>query len=223
MILTDVYTYIMGQAWEEGTGAIMQKIYLVRHGETALNQQFRYQGRQDIPLNETGRRQAMLIAARLNNEEIEAIYSSPLLRTRETALLIAARHGMTPYFENGLAEIDFGDWEGTAYTELSKEQRLNAERWFINPESVHIPGGEHFLSFKNRVLDCYAGILRHNGGNLLIVTHAGVIRVIVAAILAIPAANLARLSLAPSSLTILMYDDWGNGYLELFNETCHLR
>jgi len=201
----------------------MQKIYLVRHGETALNQQFRYQGRQDVPLNETGRSQAMLISARLNNEEIEAIYSSPLLRTRETALLIAARHGVTPYYENGLVEIDFGDWEGTAYTELSEEQRLNAERWFINPERVHIPGGEYFLSFKNRVLDSYAGILRNNGGNLVIVTHAGVIRVIVAAILAIPAANLAGLSLAPSSLTILVYDDWGNGYLELFNETCHLR
>jgi len=201
----------------------MQKIFLVRHGETALNQQFRYQGRQDVPLNETGRRQALLISERLYHEEIEAVYSSPLLRTRETALLIAARHGVTPYYENGLVEIDFGDWEGTAYTELEKEQRLNAELWFINPESVHIPGGEHFLSFKNRVLDSYAGILHNNDGNIVIVTHAGVIRVVVAAILEMPAVNLSRLSLTPSSLTILVYDDWGNGYLELFNETCHLR
>ena len=201
----------------------MQKIYLVRHGETEWNLQYRYQGRQDVSLNETGRRQALLISERLNNEGCAAVYSSPLLRTRDTALLIAERHGVTPCYVNGLAEIDFGDWEGIAYTELAKEQRLTAERWFINPESAHFPGGEHFLSFKNRVLDSYDNILRNNTGNIVIVTHAGVIRVIVSTLLAIPAAKLVRLSLTPSSLTILVYDDWDNGYLELFNDICHLR
>lgn len=201
----------------------MQQIYLVRHGETDWNQQFRYQGRQDIPLNETGRRQALIISGRLNSEGITAVYSSPLLRTRETATLIAERHGLIPCYEHGLAEIDFGDWEGAAYTELAMEQRLIADRWIIDPESVHIPGGEDFTSFKNRVSVSYDHILRNNAGNIAIVTHAGVIRVIVAGLLAIPAASLVRLCLMPSSLTKLVYDDWGNGYLELFNETCHLR
>ncbi|MEW5922083.1 MAG: histidine phosphatase family protein [Bacillota bacterium] len=200
----------------------MQKVYLIRHGETEWNRQLRYQGQRDISLNEEGRRQAMLIADYLSQENIEAVFSSPLLRARETAAQIAAKHGLGIHLEECLLEIDFGEWEGRLYTDFEEEQRLIAERWFINPESVSIPGGELYPAFRERVLAGYQRILHGNNKSKVLVTHAGVIRVIVSAVLEMPANILARLRLSPASLTILLYDDWGNPYLELLNGASHL-
>ena len=200
----------------------MQKIYLVRHGETNWNRQLRYQGQGDIPLNEEGCRQAKCIADYLAREKIETVYSSPLSRARETAALVAEKHCLELFVENGLMEIDFGEWEGRSYNELKKEEQDFAERWFYNPDTITIPGGESYSSFKVRVLDGYERI-RHTDKNIAVVTHAGVIRVIVATVLDMPAANITRLKLSPASLTVLLYDDWENPYLELFNDSCYLQ
>lgn len=200
----------------------MQKIYLVRHGETNWNTELRYQGQRDIPLNEEGLRQAMCIAHNLDAEKIEKIYTSPLLRAHKTASLIAEKHGLDLCVEPDLMEIDFGEWEGRNYNELKKEEQDFAERWFFNPDTISIPGGEPYTVFKERVLAGYKRI-RNLNKNIAIVTHAGVIRVIMAAVLDIPAANVTRLRLSPASLTVLLYDDWENPYLELFNDSCYLK
>lgn len=201
----------------------MQKIYLIRHGETEWNKELRYQGQRDIPLNAQGRRQAMQLAARLATEKFQDIYSSPLLRARETAAQIASRHGKQVHLEKGLSEIDFGEWEGRRYTELEEEQKRVAECWFSKPGSVCIPGGEPYGDFKKRTLEAFQRILNGNNRDLAIVSHAGIIRIIVAAMLEMPEDSLIRLRLSPASLTILIYDDWRNPYLDLLNATCHLK
>jgi phosphoserine phosphatase len=199
----------------------MQRIYLVRHGETNWNRQLRYQGQRDIPLNEEGLRQATCIAGYLEDEQIETVYSSPLLRAQKTAALIAEKHGLKPSLEHGLMEIDFGDWEGRRYNELNEEEQDFAKRWFFNPDTITIPGGESYSVFKKRVLEGY-GRIRQMNKNIAVVTHAGVIRVIVATLLDMPAANITRLKLSPASLTVLLYDDWENPYLEVYNDSCYL-
>lgn len=199
----------------------MQNIYLVRHGETEWNKKLLYQGQRDIPLNEQGVLQAGLVAAHLEQEQIDVIYSSPLARARKTATLIGERHGLEPCLEEGLMEIDFGAWEGLNYSDLDQGEKLVAERWFKNPASANIPGGEPYSAFNERVLQSFAQI-RKNNQNIAVVTHAGVIRVIVAAVLEMPAAAVVRLRLFPASLTILLYDDWENPYLQVYNETCFL-
>ncbi len=200
----------------------MQKIYLVRHGETNWNQELRYQGQRDIPLNEEGYRQAKCISDFLAREEIETVYSSPLSRALKTATLIAEKHDLELCVEHGLMEIDFGEWEGRSYNELKKEEQDFAQRWFYSPDTITIPGGESYSDFKERVLKGY-GRIRRVEKNIAIVTHAGVIRVIVATLLDMPAANIARLKLSPASLTVLLYDDWQNPYLELYNDCCYLK
>ncbi len=201
----------------------MQKIYLIRHGETEWNKQLRYQGQKDVPLNDEGHRQAMLLARFLEKENIEVIYSSPLLRARETAMVITSKRDIKLQLEEGFLEINFGEWEGRRYTDLNEEQRQVAACWYNTPESVCIPGGEPFLAFRQRILNTYNHIIKTNKDkNIGIITHAGVIRVIISSVLEMPEGILARLRLSPASLSIVLYDDWGNSYLELLNGTCHL-
>ena len=208
----------------KGVSLRMQRIYLVRHGETDWNKQLRYQGQRDIPLNEEGRRQAMCVADYLAGERIEMVFSSPLLRARETATLIGEKHGLKLSMEHSLVEIDFGEWEGRNYNELKQDEQDMAERWFFSPDTINIPGGESYSVFKERVLVGYDKIRKTDDNkNIALVTHAGVIRIIIASILDMPASAVTRLRLSPASLTILLYDDWENSYLEIFNQSCYLQ
>ncbi len=200
----------------------MQKVYLVRHGETNWNTEMRYQGQRDIPLSEEGLKQATCIAHNLAPEKIEKVYTSPLQRAQKTASLIAEKHCLDICIEPDLMEIDFGKWEGRNFNELKKEEQDFAERWFFNPDKISIPGGEPYSVFKERALAVYRRI-QQGHKNMAVVTHAGVIRVIMMDVLDIPAANITRLRLSPASLTVLLYDDWNNPYLELFNDSCYLQ
>ncbi|NMB35578.1 MAG: histidine phosphatase family protein [Firmicutes bacterium] len=201
----------------------MKRIFLVRHGETDWNRQMRVQGREDVPLNDRGREQARRLSRRLGRKSISAIFSSPLSRARETAEIIAANHNLIPETVSGLAEIDFGDWEGKIYGEMDERERAAVTQWLSDPTLHSIPGGETLQQFQKRLEDCYKKLLdNHAAGNMAIVTHAGAIKVLVAGIMEASLAKIPRLRLMTASLSIILYDDWGNPYLELFNDTCHL-
>ena len=96
----------------------MTTILLARHGETDWNLERRVQGHTDRPLNESGRAQALALADRLSTESLDAVYSSDLARARETAAVIAARHGLDVIETSDLREKDFGSWEGMTDTEI---------------------------------------------------------------------------------------------------------
>lgn len=184
----------------------------------------RIQGKEDIPLNDKGREQARRLSRHLSQNKFSAIVSSPLARAWETAKIIAAAHKLTPIAVNNLIEIDFGSLEGKTYEEMDEPERTAMTQWLSNPKSHSIPGGESLLQFRQRLEDGYNEILdNHSSGNLIIVSHAGAIRVLVAGILEIPLAKITRLKVTTASLTIILYDDWGNPYLELFNDVCYLR
>ena len=94
------------------------KLYLVRHGQTDLNRVRRYQGRIDVPLNETGIGQARQLAVRLSSEPFDAIYASPLARAHETARLIHDGRSIAIITSPELVEMDFGRLEGKTYQEI---------------------------------------------------------------------------------------------------------
>jgi len=200
----------------------VQKIYLVRHGQTDWNLAMRFQGKENIPLNETGRNQARLLSQRLSKEELTAVYSSPLLRARETAEIIAGRHGLTPHLVEGMREICFGCWEGKRYSEMSKKEQNEVDRWLLDPENSNISGGETFKHFKERIFQSYKELLIVNQRDFVLVTHAGAIKVLVADILGLPFSRIAGLKLSLCSLSVILYDDCRNAYLDLFNDTCQL-
>ena len=183
-----------------------------------------FQGREDIPLNNKGRNQARRLSEYLNKENFSAIFSSPLSRAWETAKIIAVNHNLTPDTVEGLAEIHFGNWEGKTFEEMNDADRTALDKWFSDPVLHSIPGGESLQQFQERIQHHYDKLLdNHQEGNLAVVTHAGAIKILVAGILEIPLSRVSRLRLVPASLTIILYDDWGNPYLELFNGDGHLQ
>lgn len=151
-------------------------IIMVRHGQTDWNYEQRYQGHCDIPLNDTGRQQARDLAAILQNETVEAVYSSDLCRAKETAEIIAAPLSLPVIIDPRLREMSFGLWEGQTFTEIYRDYPNEFEEWFRNTSDYTVPGGEsvnrllkRFQVFMDDIKDRYTG-------TVLLVTHGGVIR-----------------------------------------------
>lgn len=140
----------------------MTTLLLVRHGETDWNADGRLQGQTDRALSDFGRRQAQQLAAELEGEDLDAIYSSDLARARETAEIVGERLALTVVLDPGLREKDWGTWEG-----LTAAERDRVE--FV---------GESTRAHQERTLDALRRVSeRHPGqSHVLVVTHGGSIR-----------------------------------------------
>ncbi|HEU5477437.1 MAG TPA: histidine phosphatase family protein [Gaiellaceae bacterium] len=140
----------------------MTTLLLVRHGETDWNADGRLQGQTDRPLSDFGRRQARELAEELEDEQLEAIYSSDLARARETAEIVGARLGLPVVFDPDLREKDWGTWEGLTAVERDRVE-------FV---------GESTEAHQERILLALRRIsARHPGdGRVLVVTHGGSMR-----------------------------------------------
>jgi broad specificity phosphatase PhoE len=140
----------------------MTTLLLVRHGETDWNADGRLQGHTDRPLSDYGRRQARELAGELEDEELEAIYSSDLTRARETAEIVGERLGLPVALYPDLREKDWGTWEGLTAVERDRVE-------FV---------GETTEAHQERILRALRRISqRHSGGGrVLVVTHGGSMR-----------------------------------------------
>ncbi|HRE28514.1 MAG TPA: histidine phosphatase family protein, partial [Anaerolineales bacterium] len=94
------------------------RLYLIRHGATQLTAENRFSGHVGVELSEEGRMQAAHLAARLADDDVTAVYASPLSRTMDTARIIGQPHGLTPVERDGLREISHGRWEGYTRQEV---------------------------------------------------------------------------------------------------------
>ena len=150
------------------------RILLARHGETEWNRVGRWQGHADQPLNETGRRQAAELAARLAGDGITAVYSSDLARARETADAVASRLRLDVVEDEGLREIDVGSWSGLTRDEVRARFPDGYARWLAG-EIGH--DGETREELTARVVPAVESIAdAHPGELVLVVTHGGAIR-----------------------------------------------
>ncbi|MFZ7088731.1 histidine phosphatase family protein [Curtobacterium sp. RRHDQ10] len=145
-------------------------LYLVRHGETDWNKQRRIQGSTDIPLNDTGRRQAAEAAALLARRPFDAVVASPLSRALETGSVIATRLDLpTPTTDAGLVERSYGEAEGMTVEDIRR----------AFPDDV-IPGRESRAAVVARALETLGEIaVRFDGGRVVVATHGAVIRSVV--------------------------------------------
>ena len=153
----------------------MTTILLARHGETDWNAERRWQGHTDRPLNERGREQARALAERLDDMELEAVYSSDLTRARETARPVAERQGIPHHEVPELREVDVGSWAGMTKAEAAERDPDGYRRW----RDGH-PGwtdGETYEEMSNRVLAAVRAIAaNHAEAPALVVAHGGPIR-----------------------------------------------
>ena len=160
----------------------MTTILIARHGQSDWNQEKRWQGHADRPLNERGREQAQALADRLAHIELDAVYSSDLQRARDTAAVVAESQGLELRQLPDLREVDVGSWSGLTRAEAEERFPEGFARWRDG-----YPGwkdGETYEAMTDRVLRAVDEIAaEHEGGRVLVVSHGGPIRAMHAAAL----------------------------------------
>lgn len=199
------------------------RLYLVRHGATQLSAEDRFAGEIGVDLSSEGREQAARLGERLRDDEIGAIYSSPLSRTVETARIIAGKCSLDFQLSDGLREIRHGRWEGLTRQEVEARFAQEYSDWQQDPFSFAPAGGESGVSVLARALPAIREIVvRHAGENVLVVSHKATIRLLLSSLLGFdPRGYRDRLDQAPACLNVLDFRDSVRARLMLFNDTSH--
>ena len=160
-----------------------RKILLIRHGRTDWNDAHRFQGHSDIPLNDSGMAQAEKLGKRLAGWPFDVVYTSPLLRARQTAEAVAVRHGKTPVVLEGLVEINFGCWEGLHLKSIREKDQEVLQAWLKDPFSCMPQGAETWQDIRSRVEGAVEEIFRTRHERIVIVSHGGIMRALYAVML----------------------------------------
>ncbi len=171
------------------------RLYLIRHGEVDGWAPGTMLGHTDAPLSARGLEQSQQLANRLSAAQLSAIYSSDLQRARITAETIATHHGLEVQQDPAWRESNMGEWEGRTLSELHEEAPDLVTQLFSDPASFAYPGGESFADFTSRISATMDQLLTEhsNGGEIALVAHGGVCRVIIGSVLGMPAGNWLRL------------------------------
>jgi probable phosphoglycerate mutase len=150
-------------------------IYLARHGRTAYNLEGRFQGHLPVPLDETGRAQALELAERAAAHDFVALWCSPLVRARETADAVARRTGLSPREDARLMETDAGDWTDLSFAEVHAQTPHLFEAFVAGERAFAFPGGESLVHQQERVSAALRDVERAQLP-ALVVCHGMVIR-----------------------------------------------
>ena len=173
------------------------RIDLLRHGETRAGSV--YLGRTDAPLSEHGFRQ--MAEALLDAPSYHAVLSSPLARCAAFAQDYAQRHGLPLHFDARFQEMDFGTWDGCSAAEIAAADAGALENFWRDPVAFTPPQAEPLLSFQARVLAAWQELpARYPGQHVLLVTHGGVMRIILCHLQQRPLAELLSLSVPHAAL-----------------------
>jgi alpha-ribazole phosphatase len=181
------------------------RLILVRHGETGWLAQGRYQGQRQVPLSELGRRQVATLAGRLAGERIQAVWSSDLLRARQTAEAIATPLALPLRLETRLREIHFGVWEGLTFEEIRQIDPTVVDSMQRDPLHFTPPGGESLTRLASRVQSLLADLDAQRADEvvLALVSHGGPLRVLICLALGLPPEAHWRFALGTASLSRL--------------------
>jgi probable phosphomutase (TIGR03848 family) len=184
-------------------------VLFVRHGQTPTTGATLPGRAKGLHLADKGRDQADAVAARLAEmKRIDAVYASPLERTRETAAPIAKARGLKVQVERGLLECEFGDWTGRKLKDLMKLPEWTTVQRY--PSGFRFPNGESFAEMQTRITDAVGRLVaRHPGGVVVAVSHADPIKAAVAAALGTHLDLFQRIVVSPCSVTAVAYGSSG--------------
>lgn len=209
--------------------------YLVRHGQSLSNLEGRVQGRDDAPLSALGREQAAAVARWISSQSrlevevpIDEVWSSPLIRARDTAAPIAASLGLVVHVAEDLAELHAGVFQGHLWSDLESRFPEEVARWRSGDAAYAIPGGESRAALAARGRAMLETLAARDARGMVVVAHGGVLTAALAALLGAghprlgdaarrPFTNLPALDNA--SVTLVR---WPGPELVAFNETGHL-
>jgi probable phosphoglycerate mutase len=187
--------------------------HLLRHGEP--NVFGRINGRlPGVGLSDKGRGEIAAVAERFAAERIEAIYSSPLQRTRETAEIVADRLGLPVQYREDVIELDFGEWTGLTADEIRRDERW--QMWANCRSIAAIPGGESWRQVQDRVVHALFDLQRlHPDDSVVVVSHGDVIRAGLLFALGMPLDFHSRIEVGLASLNSIRLDGSGIRVLAL--------
>jgi probable phosphoglycerate mutase len=183
-------------------------VLLVRHGQTPTTGKVLPGRAKGLHLADEGRRQAQIAADRIAElQRVDAVYSSPLERAKETAAPIAAARELKTTIDRGLFECDFGDWTGAELKQLMKLPEWQTVQ--RAPSTFRFPNGESFTEMQTRMVSTLDRLrAAHPGGTIVCVSHADTIKAAVAHALGTHIDLFQRIVISPASITAI---GWGAG------------
>jgi probable phosphoglycerate mutase len=199
------------------------RLYLVRHGATQLTAEDRFSGAIGVELSDEGRHQVARLAERLAQDEIQAVYCSPLSRTVETAEILARPHSLPIVRRDGLREIAHGHWEGLSRREVEERYGDEYAAWDADPFTFAPEGGESGIAVLARALPVIREIVvSHRGQTVLVVSHKATLRLVLSSLLGFdPRGYRDRLDQSPACLNVVDFCDPVRARLMSFNDTSH--
>ena len=160
-----------------------RRVIFARHGQTEWNKDIRFQGKSNVRLTDTGRKQAQALAERLSSWPLEVVYTSPLDRALYTAQAIAERHNLKPIILHELQEIDFATWEGQSIPDLEREQHERYSLWRADPFFNPPPGAETWEKIHTRLTRAVKTFLDGSYRRIAVISHGGIMRALYAVFL----------------------------------------
>ena len=190
-------------------------VLFVRHGQTPTTGAVLPGRAKGLHLAEQGTKQAEAVAERIKAlKNVDAVYASPLERTRETAAPIAKARNLKVIADRGLLECDFGEWTGRPLKELMKLPEWTTVQRY--PSGFRFPGGESFAEMQTRITGAVAALVaKHSGGTIVCVSHADPIKAAVASALGTHLDLFQRIFISPCSVTTIAYGPGGPAVLNV--------
>jgi len=182
-------------------------VILARHGQTAWNAAEVFRGQIDIELDETGLKQAVLLAEYLGQRKLEAVYSSPLKRAQQTAEAIARYHGLDVQIDPGLNDMDFGEWQGLSVQDVRTRFSELLEMWMSDPHRIRMPSGESLDDVRQRAFTLVNRVVnKHEGKVIVLVSHRVVNKVLICALLGMDDSHFWNIRLDTCGITTFELD-----------------
>jgi probable phosphoglycerate mutase len=200
----------------------MTEIILARHGETEWNVKDIFRGLADIALSNNGLKQAEKLARYLSSRKIEAVYSSPLQRARQTAELIARHHRLDVLVTPGLIDVNYGEWQGLLATQVQEKYPELYTLWSNQPQRVRIPGGDRLSQVRRRSRAVVAEVINKYSGTVVLVSHRAVNQVLICALLGLSTSHFWNVKLDVAGTTTFTYEN-DRFVLVEHNNTSYLR
>ena len=195
-----------------------KQIYLLRHGEIENRDENRYIGQTDVPLSSTGLSQAGCWQEQLSHVAFEKVYCSDLSRALDTARIVSAPTDSEIEVMAQLREINLGDWDGERMETIKKRFPDAWEERGRHLDSFQTPHGESFQDLHARVIPVFQKIAAETTGNALVVTHAGVNRIILCHVLKKPIQELFSIPQDYAALNLIEYQE-GRAIVSTINRT----
>ncbi len=201
----------------------MTLVLLVRHGQTEWNRVERSRGRADVPLNETGLAQAGATGWRVAKAwQPVAVYSSPLGRAVKTAEAIAKHFDLRVQIHPGLADIDYGDWQGLSPDEARQRWPEQIDKWYNHPEQARIPNGESLADIRHRAMQTIHELTgKHPDDTIVLVGHTVINRIVLLGVLGLGNKRFWKIKQDTCAINVFEAKA-GDFILVSLNDTCHL-